>query len=97
MSSHDRSPLWPPFWHDVPEADRAPIRDVLAELLGHGVILGTEGSGRDLFLLIRDLFLFLSPLPVCRASVQLITLFVRGIPFTSSKCSSSSFSRLFSS
>jgi hypothetical protein len=54
MSSHDRSPLWPSFWHDVPEVDRAPIRDVLAELLGHGVILGSEGSGRDLFLLVRD-------------------------------------------
>ena len=54
MSSQNRSPLWPSFWHDVPEDDRAPIRDVLAELLGHGVILGSEGSGRDLFLLVRD-------------------------------------------
>ena len=48
------SPLWPSFWSDVPEDDRAPIRDVLAELLGRGVILGSEGSGRELFLLIRD-------------------------------------------
>jgi hypothetical protein len=38
----------------VPEEDRAPIRDVLAELLGRGVILGNEGSGKELFLLIRD-------------------------------------------
>lgn len=45
---------WPSFWSDVPEEDRAAIRDVLAELLGRGVILGSEGSGRELFLLIRD-------------------------------------------
>ena len=49
-----RSPLWPSFWSEVPEEDRAPIRDVLAELLGRGVILGNEGSGRELFLLVRD-------------------------------------------
>jgi hypothetical protein len=48
------SPLWPSFWSAVPEEDRAPIRDVLAELLGRGVILGNEGSGKELFLLIRD-------------------------------------------
>jgi hypothetical protein len=46
--------LWPSFWGNVPEEDRAPIRDVLAELLGRGVLLGSEGSGRELFLLIRD-------------------------------------------
>jgi hypothetical protein len=54
MSPSERSPLWPSFWADVPEEDRAPIRDVLAELLGRGVLLGSEGSGRELFLLIRD-------------------------------------------
>ena len=54
MSPSERSPLWPSFWADVPEEDRAPIRDVLAELLGRGVLLGNEGSGRELFLLIRD-------------------------------------------
>lgn len=54
MSHSERSPLWPSFWSDVPEEDRAPIRDVLAELLGRGVLLGSEGSGRELFLLIRD-------------------------------------------
>ncbi len=50
----ESSPLWPSFWADVPVEDRAPMRDVLAELLGRGVVLGTEGSGRELFLLIRD-------------------------------------------
>lgn len=54
MSSSSHDPLWPRFWGDVPEADRAPLRDVLAELLGRGVLLGSEGSGRDLFLLARD-------------------------------------------
>ena len=53
-SAREASPLWPSFWSEVPEEDRAPIRDVLAELLGRGVILGSEGSGRELFLLIRD-------------------------------------------
>ncbi|MBL9116103.1 MAG: DUF4194 domain-containing protein [Verrucomicrobiaceae bacterium] len=54
MSSSSHDPLWPRFWSDVHEADRAPLRDVLAELLGRGVLLGSEGSGRDLFLLARD-------------------------------------------
>ncbi|MES2734764.1 MAG: DUF4194 domain-containing protein [Verrucomicrobiota bacterium] len=45
---------WPSFWADVPERDRSPIRDVLADLLRHGVILGDEGSGRDSYLLVRD-------------------------------------------
>lgn len=49
-----RAPLWPSFWSEVPTEDRAAIRDVLAELLGRGVILGGEGSGREWFLLIRD-------------------------------------------
>jgi hypothetical protein len=53
-AAREVSPLWPSFWPLVPEEDRAPIRDVLAELLGRGVILGNEGSGRELFLLIRD-------------------------------------------
>jgi Domain of unknown function (DUF4194) len=47
-------PLWPRFWSAVPESDRGPLREVLAELLGRGVLLGDEGSGRDLFLLARD-------------------------------------------
>jgi hypothetical protein len=45
---------WPYFWSAIPEVDRQPIRDVLSELLRHGVILGDEGSGRDLFRLVRD-------------------------------------------
>jgi hypothetical protein len=45
---------WPYFWPDIPEDDRQPLRDVLSELLRHGVILGDEGSGRDLFRLVRD-------------------------------------------
>ena len=50
MSANPSSdPLWPRFWSDVPESDRAPLREVLAELLGRGVLLGDEGSGRDLF------------------------------------------------
>lgn len=47
-------PLWPSFWHSVPAEDRAPLREVLAELLSRGVLLGDEGSGRELFLLARD-------------------------------------------
>lgn len=53
-SADNRSPLWPTFWSHVPEEDRAPLRDVLAELLGRGVVIGSEGSGRELFLLVRD-------------------------------------------
>jgi len=45
---------WPSFWADVPERDRSPLRDVLADLLRHGVILGDEGSGRDAYLFVRD-------------------------------------------
>ena len=45
---------WPYFWPDIPEDDHQPLRDVLSELLRHGVILGDEGSGRDLFRLVRD-------------------------------------------
>ncbi len=45
---------WPSFWPDVPEDDRPGIREILAELLGRGTLLGDSGSGRDLFLLARD-------------------------------------------
>ena len=55
MSATTTDPLWPrSFWGDVPDADRAALRDVLAELLGRGVLLGDEGSGRELYLLARD-------------------------------------------
>jgi hypothetical protein len=55
MSASTSDPLWPrSFWSDVPDSDRAALRDVLAELLGRGVLLGDEGSGRELYLLARD-------------------------------------------
>ena len=54
MTDTPRDPNWPRFWSDIPEDDRAPLRQILAELLGRGTLLGTEGSGRDLFLLARD-------------------------------------------
>ena len=55
MSGPTTDPLWPrSFWSDVPDSDRAALREVLAELLGRGVLLGDEGSGRELYLLARD-------------------------------------------
>jgi hypothetical protein len=45
---------WPKFWVKIAEADRQPLRDILSELLRHGTILGDEGGGRDLFLIVRD-------------------------------------------
>ena len=55
MSASTSDPLWPRFfWSDVPDADRAALREVLAELLGRGVLLGDEGSGRELYMLARD-------------------------------------------
>lgn len=54
MTPERPDPLWPSFWADVPLEERAPLRDILAELLGRGVLLGDTGSGRELFLLARD-------------------------------------------
>lgn len=54
MSDSQRDPLWPTFWSDVPTEDRAPLREILAELLGRGTVLGDTGAGRDLFRLARD-------------------------------------------
>jgi hypothetical protein len=55
MSATSSDPLWPrSFWSDVPDSDRAALREVLAELLGRGVLLGDEGSGRELYMLARD-------------------------------------------
>lgn len=54
MNMERPDPLWPSFWADVPAEDRPPLRDILAELLGRGVLLGDTGSGRELFLLARD-------------------------------------------
>jgi len=45
---------WPAFWEHVPESDRPALGEVLAELLATGVLLGTEGRGRSLYLLARD-------------------------------------------
>ncbi|MEY4243060.1 MAG: hypothetical protein RLZZ245_645 [Verrucomicrobiota bacterium] len=47
-------PHWPRFWSDVPEEDRPAIREILAELLGRGTLLGASGAGRDHFMLARD-------------------------------------------
>ena len=54
MNMERPDPLWPSFWADVPAEDRPALRDILAELLGRGVLLGDTGSGRELFLLARD-------------------------------------------
>lgn len=54
MNAERVDPLWPSFWADVAVEERAPIRDILAELLGRGVLVGDTGSGRELFLLARD-------------------------------------------
>ncbi len=45
---------WPNFWNHVPEADRQPLRECVAELLKTGALLGDEGSARELYLLARD-------------------------------------------
>ena len=63
------APFWPSFWSSVPDEDRPAIRDALADLLGRGVVNGSEGSGREVFLLIRDHYQphisdYLSPLGI---------------------------------
>ena len=45
---------WPEFWNHIPDADRQPLRECVADLLKTGAILGDEGAGRELFLLARD-------------------------------------------
>lgn len=45
---------WPSFWEHVPEADRAALGEVLTELLSTGVLLGTQGRGKSLYILARD-------------------------------------------
>ena len=54
MTSERTDPLWPSFWHDVPVHDRAPMRDILADLLKCEVLLGDTGSGRELLLVARE-------------------------------------------
>jgi len=45
---------WPNFWSHIAESDRKPLCDALSDLLRYGAILGSEGSGRDLYRLVRD-------------------------------------------
>jgi len=45
---------WPSFWEHIPESDRAALGDILTELLATGVLLGSDGRGRTLYLLARD-------------------------------------------
>jgi hypothetical protein len=45
---------WPSFWNHIREEDRDPLREVLAELLSTGVLLGDEGHARELYLTARD-------------------------------------------
>jgi len=45
---------WPTFWAHIPEDDRAAIREILAELLGSGVLFGDDGRARQLYLMARE-------------------------------------------
>ena len=45
---------WPSFWQHIPEDDRSAVREVLAELLSSGILLGDEGRARQLYLTSRD-------------------------------------------
>lgn len=45
---------WPSFWSHIPEEDRAAVREVLAELLGTGVLFGDDGRARQLYLVARE-------------------------------------------
>lgn len=45
---------WPSFWAHIPDDDRAAIREVLAELLGTGVLFGDDGRARQLYLVARE-------------------------------------------
>jgi hypothetical protein len=45
---------WPSFWNHVREDDRPALREVLAELLSTGILLGDEGRARELYLTARD-------------------------------------------
>jgi hypothetical protein len=46
-------PMWPSFWESIPDADRSALREILAELLTTGVLLGENGRERELFLTAR--------------------------------------------
>jgi hypothetical protein len=45
---------WPSFWNHIREEDRSALREVLAELLATGVVLGDEGRPRELYLTARE-------------------------------------------
>lgn len=45
---------WPSFWQHVREEDRGALREILAELLSSGILLGDEGRARQLYLTARD-------------------------------------------
>jgi len=57
---------WPSFWQHIPEDDRSAVREVLAELLSAGILLGDEGRARQLYLTSRyyhkELAEYLAPL-----------------------------------
>lgn len=57
---------WPSFWQHIPEPDRPALSDILAELLGHGALLGETGRDHELYLLTRqyqrELAEYLAPL-----------------------------------
>ncbi len=45
---------WPGFWTHVPEPDRLALREVIAQLLKTGVIVGESGRDLQLFRLARE-------------------------------------------
>ena len=48
------TPQWPSFWVSIPDDDRPALREILAELLTTGVLLGESGRDRELFLTARN-------------------------------------------
>jgi hypothetical protein len=48
------SASWPTFWEHIPEADRSALREVIAQLLKTGVVLGNSGRDLQLFRLAQD-------------------------------------------
>ena len=48
------SASWPAFWEHIPEADRSALREVIAQLLKTGVVLGNSGRDLQLFRLAQD-------------------------------------------
>ncbi|HEY5910715.1 MAG TPA: DUF4194 domain-containing protein [Verrucomicrobiae bacterium] len=54
------TPVWPSFWANIPDGDRPALREILAELLTTGVLMGESGRERELFLTARKYQLQLS-------------------------------------